>query len=102
LQNWSLPFIEVNTALEFILNFIRNSRPPKHEIAEAGFFQVSLDKSQPFQLLTVSLDKSLGCFAEISGGKHRCNIRFMEASHDNKRAKQSVNDIPFSVTRCFF
>ena len=102
LQNWSQPYIEVNTALEFILNFIRNSRPPKHELAEAGFFQVSLDKAQPFQLLKVTLDKSLGCFAEISGGKHRCNIRFMEPTQDSKRARQSVNDIPFSVTRCFF
>ena len=102
LQNWSQPFMEIHTALEFILNFIRNSRPPKQAIAEAGFFQVSLDKAQPFQLLKVTLDKSLDCFVEISGGKHRCNIRFMEPAHDGKRAKQSVNDIPFTVTRCFF
>jgi cell division protein ZapD len=102
LQIWSQPFIEVHNALIVILNFIRTSRPPRQEIAEAGFFQVSLDKTHPFQLIKVTLDDSTGCFAEISGGKHRCNIRFMEPASDNKRARQSANDIPFTLTRCFF
>lgn len=102
LQHWSSPFIDIHTAIDFILNFIRNSRSAKQEVAVAGFFQVSLDKSQPFQLIKVSLDKSLSCFAEISGGKHRCTIRFMEASTDDNRPKQSTHDIPFTLTCCLF
>jgi cell division protein ZapD len=102
LESWSNPFIEIHNALDFILNFIRNSRPPKAEIASAGFFQIALDQSQQFQLIKVSVDSSINCFAEISGGKHRCNIRFMEVSKDNKRPVQSVNDIPFNLTRCLF
>jgi cell division protein ZapD len=100
LQYWSSPFIDIHTAIDFILNFIRNSRPAKQEVAVAGFFQVSLDQSQPFQLIKVSLDKSLSCFAEISGGKHRCTIRFIEASKDNNRPKQSTANIPFTLTCC--
>lgn len=102
LQHWSSPFIDIHIAIDFILNFIRSSRSPKHEVAVAGFFQVSLDKSQPFQLIKVSLDKSLPCFAEISGGKHRCTIRFMEPSADDNRPKQSTDDIPFTLTCCLF
>jgi len=102
LQHWSSPFIDIHTAIDFILNFIRNSRSASQEVAVAGFFQISLDKSQPFQLLKVNVDQSLPCFAEISGGKHRCTIRFMEPSADNKRPMQSTDDIPFTLTCCLF
>ena len=102
LQHWSSPFNDIHTAIDLILNFIRNSRPANQEVAVAGFFQISLDRSQPFQLIKVSLDKSLPCFAEISGGKHRCTIRFMEPSADDKRPAQSTDDIPFTLTCCLF
>ena len=102
LQHWSSPFIDIHTAIDFILNFIRNSRSASQEVAVAGFFQISLDRSQPFQLIKVSVDKSLPCFAEISGGKHRCTIRFMEPAVDDKRPTQSTDDIPFALTCCLF
>lgn len=102
LQQWSSPFIDIHIAIDFILNFIRNSRSASREVAVAGFFQVSLDRGQPFQMIKVSVDKSIPCFAEISGGKHRCTIRFMESSDDNKRPAQSTKDIPFSLTCCLF
>ncbi|MDD1641977.1 MAG: cell division protein ZapD, partial [Methylococcaceae bacterium] len=100
LQHWSGPFIDIHTAIDFILNFIRNSRSSSQEVAVAGFFQISLDKSQPFQLIKVSLDKSVHCFAEISGGKHRCTIRFMNPSTDAQRPVQTTRDIPFFLTNC--
>jgi cell division protein ZapD len=102
LQHWSSPFFDIHTAIDFILNFIRNSRSASHEVAVAGFFQITLDKSQPFQLIKVSLDKSMPCFAEISGGKHRCTIRFMETSDEGKRPAQCTDDIPFRLTCCLF
>ena len=102
LQHWSSPFIDIHTAIDFILNFIRNSRSTSHEVAAAGFFQISLDKTQPFQLIKINVDKSLPCFAEISGGKHRCTIRFMEPSADDTRPTQSTDDIPFTLTCCLF
>ena len=102
LQHWSSPFMDIHTAIDFILNFIRNSRSASQEVATAGFFQISLDKSQPFQLIKVSVDKSLPCFAEISGGKHRFTIRFMESSADDKHSSQSTDDINFTLTCCLF
>jgi cell division protein ZapD len=102
LQRWSSPFNDIYTAIDLVLNFIRNSNSATREVAEAGFFQFSLDKSQSFQLLKVSVDKSLSCFAEISGGKHRCTIRFMTPSADDKRPTQSPDNIPFDLTCCLF
>ncbi len=102
LEHWSSPFADIRIAIDLILNFIRHCSSPTQEIAEAGFFQFLLDTNQPYQLLKVTLDKSTHCFAEISGGKHRCTIRFMVPSSDNKRPTQSADDIPFSLTCCLF
>ena len=102
LAHWTKPFVDIRSAIDLSLNFIRQSSIPTQEIAEAGFFQLSLDKSQPFQLLRVAVDNTLPCFAEISGGKHRFTIRFMNPSTDSSRPIQISNDVPFSLTRCVF
>jgi len=102
LREWTQPLTNTSTAISLILNFIRQSSVPTQELAQAGFFQLALDKSQPFQLLRVSVDHSIHGFAEISGGKHRFSIRFMSPSSDNNRPSQMTDDIPFSLTRCVF
>jgi len=102
LELWSSPFNDIRIAIDLILNLIRTSNSATQEIAVAGFFQFTPDRNQNFQLLKVSLDKSLPCFAEISGGKHRCTIRFMVPPEDDKRPTQSPNDIPFELTCCLF
>lgn len=102
LQQWSSPFNDIRNAIDLILNLIRNSSDETREIAKAGFFQISLDRSQPYQLIKVSLDKSLRYFAEISGGKHRCTVRFMVPSHDEKRPLQSSDDVSFTLSCCQF
>ncbi|NOS89346.1 MAG: cell division protein ZapD [Methylococcaceae bacterium] len=102
LQQWSAPFIDIYTAIAFMLNFIRNSRSSSHEVAEAGFFQIALDKNQAFQLIKVSLDSDQNCFAEISGGKHRCTIRFMQPASLDQRPTQCTSNIHFTLTCCLF
>ncbi|MEQ1559306.1 MAG: cell division protein ZapD [Methyloglobulus sp.] len=102
LEHWSSPFNEIRTAITLILDFIRNSNAPSEEVAQAGFFQIALDKNLPYQLIKVSIDNTLPCFAEISGGKHRCTIRFMVPSADEQRPTQSPEDIHFFLTRCLF
>ena len=102
LQLWSSPFEDIRIAIDLILNFIRNSNAPTSEVAQAGFFQFSLDRFQPYQLLNICVDKSITCFAEISGGKHRCTIRFMTPASEDKRSAQTTDDVPFLLTCCIF
>jgi cell division protein ZapD len=102
LQCWSAPFQDIRTAIDLILSFIRNSNTATNEIASAGFFQFALDHSQPYQMIKVSVAASVPCFAEVSGGKHRCTIRFMVPPLDDKRATQSQDNIPFLLTCCLF
>lgn len=102
LQLWTEPFDDIGQALSLILNFIRESSNSTQEVAESGFFQLTLEQSRPYQLLRISVDQSLPCFAEISGGKHRFTVRFMKKSSGEIRATQVSDDIPFSLTRCAF
>lgn len=100
LQHWSSPFDDIRMANQLLLDLIRNSNTTSQEIAESGFFQIVLDASQPMQLIKVTLDKAIPCFVEISGGKHRCTIRFMVPSVNEKRPVQSPDDIPFILSCC--
>jgi cell division protein ZapD len=104
LHQWSSPFDDIRIAIHSILNFIRtsNSHSSSQEVALAGFFQIALDKDQSYQMLRVSVDKSIHCFAEISGGKHRCSIRFMNPSIGDVRPVQSTDNIPFTLSCCLF
>lgn len=102
LDRWTRPFHTIRTAIDLILSFIRESSVPKEYIAEAGFFQSSLDQNQPYQLLRISMDRSTNCFAEISGGKHRFSVRFLVPSSDSNRPVQCTDDITFGLTCCLF
>lgn len=99
---WSQPFNRVFSAIERILDFIRGSSLVTQEIALEGFFQLALDTSLPNQLIVVSLAKSQPYFVEISGGKHRCSIRFMNPAQGKQRPSQTVQNVPFSLSRCVF
>lgn len=99
LENWLRPFETIRTAVDLLLNFIRQSGAPSVEQGQAGFFQKTLDHSLPFQLLRVGLKRSQPYFAEISGGKHRFTIRFM-TSVASERPAQSDEDVSFQLTCC--
>jgi cell division protein ZapD len=99
LEDWLRPFATIRTAIDLLLNFIRQSASPILEHCKAGFYQKTLDHSLPFQLLRVGLNRSQPYFAEISGGKHRFTIRFM-SSNASERPTQSEQDVSFQLTCC--
>ena len=102
LSDWSQPFADIGMAIDLILSCIRTSHTVTEEIAPTGFFQITLDTSLSYQLLSVSVDRTQPYFVEISGGKHRCTIRFMRSSQNNQRPLQSTENVPFTLTRCIF
>lgn len=102
IERWIQPFTDIRLAIDLIMNLIRQSCTPSSEIAKSGFFQKSLEANQPAQLLRVLIDADLPYFAEISGGKHRFTIRFMQPSKDENRPTQTTDNIPFQLTCCKF
>jgi cell division protein ZapD len=101
MSEWLYELLPVREAVVLLLNLVRNSNLPTRELAEKGFFQRVLESSAPAQMIRVSLPRNSTTFTEISGNKHRFNIRFLEAM-DSGKPIQSTKDVEFLLTACVF
>jgi len=100
LQEWLAPFAPMREAVFLILRLIRDSATLQPEIAVSGFFQRALDANAPNQLIRVWLPSEDPCFPEVSGGRHRFTIRFLEQPDPNRRAVASSVDVAFELACC--
>ena len=99
LQRWFLDFEPIYEAINLLLSLIRSSTRPVQEVAEKGFYQRTLDAQSPAQLIQVIVASGAAHFPEVSGNKHRFNIRFLE-SVDVGRPSQTTEDVPFLLNTC--
>ncbi len=99
LETWLGEFAIIRSALQLILRQVRESAPAKAMVAKGGFYQQSLDTNAPYQLIRAILPADAACFAEISGGKHRFTIRFMELKMA-ERPVQASHDVAFQLACC--
>ena len=103
LQDWIKPLISVRTAIALILNFLRNSNENQQYIAKTGFFQMSPNNNQSYQMLRILLPNTSPYFVEFSGGKHRFSLRFMQPLKNTaNRPKQTPKDVTFNLNCCLF
>jgi cell division protein ZapD len=66
-----------------------------------GFFQRGLDSGAPHQLdPSPAASRQRPVFPEISGGRHRFTIHFLEQPDPNRRAVQSSANVPFELVCC--
>ena len=100
LTDWLGRFASVGQAVQLILQLVRDSTILKPVRAESGFFQKTLDSNHPVQLVRVEVDKKIPCYAEISGGRHRFTVRFLEISKEAGHIKQTSDDIDFRLGCC--
>ncbi len=100
LERWLGEFDAIFSAIDLMLRLIRESTPPVEQVAEGGFFQQSLDRNTPYQLIRVLLPREHPCFAEISGGKHRFTVRFMQTTSADQKPVQTEEDITFELSCC--
>lgn len=100
LRRWAEPYLEIESVIHLILNTIRDSASPQRVVAEKGFFQQALDPAQSNQLLRVGVATDLNIYPEVSAGKHRYSIRFLNSSPADNTSSQIKEDIPFTLTRC--
>lgn len=99
LKAWFAEFEQMRKAIDTSLNLIRQSTGFHKVMAEAGFYQQSLDSNQPNQLIRIQLAKTLPFYPEISGGKHRFTVRMMQFDI-NRRSQQVEDNIEFSLSCC--
>ncbi|OGT22034.1 MAG: hypothetical protein A2V90_06980 [Gammaproteobacteria bacterium RBG_16_57_12] len=100
MQTWLAELAPIRQSTDLILHLIRESSLPSQEIAASGLLNKSLvQTTPPCQLIRVTVPASLGYYPEISAGKHRFSVRFMQL-HMDRRPTQSPDDITFELTCC--
>ncbi len=100
IHHWKKDLEPICKATAMILNMVRNSTKSTDEKAKSGFYQKPIESNTPCQIIRVLLPSDSPCYPEISGGRHRFTIRFMEAAATNTRPEQTKNDIDFELNCC--
>ncbi len=57
---------------------------------------------EPYQLLQVQLPEGATLYPEISAGKQRFSLRFVELGLLDERGKQSAENVSFHLKLCAF
>lgn len=99
LEQWHKQLNVVREPVMLLLNMVREASNPQSQIAPEGFFQQSLDSNLPIQLIRVMIPIDTPYFAEISAGKHRLTIRFLEPQ-PGRRPLQAQENVNFQLTCC--
>ena len=100
LNAWQDDLLIIKKSIKLTLLMLRNSSNPTKETALSGFFQQAMEANLSCQLIRVVLPDSATYYPEISGGKHRFTIRFMEQAATNQRPIQVEKDIEFELHCC--
>ncbi len=100
LKSWLSSFDLLHEAVSLCLSLVRESASETREVAIAGFFQKNLETATPCQMIRVSLSADTDYFAEISAGRHRFTVRFMQVTDPASRPVQADEDIEFDLLCC--
>ena len=100
LDGWLLDLQIIKKSIFLIINLIRNSSNPTIELAEKGFFQKSLEKNIGCHLIRIILPIESSFYPEISAGKHRFTVRFMEQINTTTRPIQVETNLNFNLHCC--
>lgn len=88
----------VRQSIELLLKMIRNSADPITVTCNDGTYQHTLDGAQNIQLIRVSLPADSPYYAEISGNRHRYNIRLLRSA--DGRSQLADQSVSFQITCC--
>lgn len=98
IKEWINTFKPIEDTTNLILELIRNSAYEEAQVATEGFAQKALDGATPCQLVRVTTERE-DLFPEISGGKHRISIRFLNLD-ENGHPVQTKDDVDFELVCC--
>lgn len=100
LEGWVEPFIIAHNAISIVLELVKQSGNSVSQVARDGFYQATLNGDKEYQMLLIELPDEARFFPEVSAGKQRFSLRFVDADHLEERSKQIPQDVEFSLTIC--
>ena len=99
IKKWVNEFEKIQSAINLILNIVRDGSKPRQVIAGKGFYHESLDAQSHCQLIRVGIPQKERLYPEIIAGRHRMSVRFVIPDIES-RPKQTSEDVSFSLTVC--
>jgi|TARA_B100001250_G_scaffold72479_1_gene58889 cell division protein ZapD len=100
LEEWVKEIRPICESIIQILWLIRNSNVSNNETAKDGMFLYELSKDNNIIMITISINKNVNYYPEISAGKHRFTVRFIEWVSINEHTSQVTNDVNFDLSLC--
>jgi len=97
-ERWYGKLDPVRQAVELVLKLMRSSAEPRERTAVQGLYQQNLDAGIPYQLVRILIPSDAPWFAEVSGGRHRFTIRFLQPGKG--RPVQAEENIDFRLSCC--
>jgi cell division protein ZapD len=98
LEHWHHDMRPFQDTAALMVKLVRESARPVPKLAERGMYIHNMEG--PCQLIRVLLPAGTTLYPEISAGKHRCTIRFMEHGDVNHRPTQTSEDVSFDLVLC--
>lgn len=101
IQAWLDDFLPLKTTIDFLLRLIRDSATPQVVTADNGVFIKTVDsRSSNHQLLRIMVPENCAVYPRVSGDQFRFAVRFMRQTQADEKAKQSTDNINFSLVYC--
>lgn len=98
LDAWYAGLKPYELAIGLLLRLLRNSTEPAAVTAVAGVYLYSPTVS--YTLVRVLVPAQYQVYPEISAGRHRFTVRFMNLRDANQRSQQATQDIAFQLQCC--
>jgi len=98
LRDWAKPYEIAFDAIELLMELFYQSGETQEITAEGGFYQSSLSYDRDYQIMSIELPDDSKVYPEISAGKQRFSVRFVDATMLEERGKQIIDNIYFKLT----
>jgi len=98
LRGWARPYEIAFDAIELLMELIYQGGEVQEFTAEDGFYQSSISPDKDYQILSIELPNNSSVYPEISAGKQRFSVRFVDATALEERGKQIVENVDFKLT----
>jgi cell division protein ZapD len=100
IREWLKHLEPIKICVRLLLEITRESCLFETKISNNGFYQQILNAQTVCQLIRLQIQEGGDYFPEVSGSKHRVNIRFLTYSDVDSKPIQTFDDIKFHVAAC--
>ena len=98
LKEWARPYTIAFEAIELLMDLIYQGAEVSKEVAADGFYQSSLSPDFDYQILKIELPNDALYYPEISAGKQRFSVRFVDSSQLEEKGRQIFENVDFTLT----